>query len=83
MLQEPGDQGGFVLPDWQKYYLPGQMVYACRWLLSDDEDATMVLEAAHLRSYESLKLALFRGTKIRFTINVVNEGYDKGVGCSG
>lgn len=72
-----------ALPDWQKYHLASQMAYARRWLLADNGDAATVLEAAQLRSYESLKLALFRGTKIRFTINVVNEGYDKGVGCSG
>lgn len=49
--------------DWHKYYLSGQMVFARRWLLTDDGDAATVLEAAHLGSYESLCLALFRGPK--------------------
>lgn len=63
VLQEPGNQGGLALLDWHKYYLAGQMVFARRWLLSDDGDAATVLEAAHLGSYEGLRLALFRGTK--------------------
>lgn len=63
VLQEPGDQRGLALPDWLKYYLAGQLVFARRWLLSDEGDAATVLEAAHLGSYESLRLALFRGTK--------------------
>lgn len=55
--------GGLVLPDWKKYYLAGQMVFACRWLQPDDGDSATVLEEAHLGSYESLRLALYRGTK--------------------
>lgn len=62
VLQEPEDQGGLAVPDWQKYYLAGQMVYARRWLLAYDGGAATVLEAAHLGSYESLRVALFRDT---------------------
>lgn len=62
-MQEPGDQGGLALPDWQKYYIVGQMVFAHRWLTAEDGDAATVLEAAHLGSYDSLKFALFRGSR--------------------
>lgn len=55
--------GGLALPDWQKYYLAGQMVFARRWLTADSGDSATVVEAAHLGSYESLKLALYRGPK--------------------
>lgn len=63
VLKEPGDQGGLALPDCQKYYLAGQMVYARRWLMADDGDTATELEGAQLGSYESLRLALFRGIK--------------------
>lgn len=63
MLQEPEDQEGMALPNCQKYYLAGQMVFACRWLLADDGDLTNVLEGAYLVSFESLRLDLYRGTK--------------------
>lgn len=62
-LQEPSDQGGLALPDWQKYYLAGKMVFARRWLVAEDGDVATVLEAAQLGSYESLRFALFRGTR--------------------
>lgn len=62
-LQEPGDGGGLALPDWQKYYLAGQIVFAHRWLLADDGDSATVLDAAHLGSYISLRLALYGGNK--------------------
>lgn len=39
------------------------MVFARRWLLADDGDSTTVLEAAQLGSYESLRLALYRGQR--------------------
>lgn len=52
------------MPDWQKFYLAGQMVFVHRWLLADDGDSATVLEAAHLGSYESLRMALYRGIKL-------------------
>lgn len=39
------------------------MVFARRWLLVDDVESATVLEAAQLGSYESLRLALYRGPK--------------------
>lgn len=54
VLQEPWGQGGLALPDWQKYYLTGQMV----------------LDAAQLGSYESLRLALYRGPKSSLPLTV-------------
>lgn len=63
VLQEPGDQGSLALPDWQKYYTAGQMVFAHRWLIAEDGDAATVLEAAHLGSHDSLQFALFRGLR--------------------
>lgn len=53
-LQESWGQGGLALPDLFKYFIAGQMVVARRWLLRDDGDATNVLEAAYMGSYESL-----------------------------
>lgn len=70
VLKQPGDQGGLAVPDWQKYYLAGQMVYARRWLLADAGDTATVLEAAHLGSYESLRFAIFRGTKVDLPLTV-------------
>lgn len=63
ILKEPWGQGGLALPDCQKYYLAGQMVFARRWLIADSGDSATVFEAALLGSYESLKLALYRGPK--------------------
>lgn len=63
ILQEPWGQGGLALPDWQKYYLAGQMVFVRRWLTADDGDSATVVEAAHLGLYKSLKMALYRGPK--------------------
>lgn len=39
------------------------MVFARRWLIADSGDSATVVEAALLGSYESLKLALYRGPK--------------------
>lgn len=63
VLQEPWGQGGLALPDWQKYHLAGQMVFARRRLLADEGDSATVLKAVQLGSYESLRLALYRGPK--------------------
>lgn len=63
ILQEPWGQGGLALPNWKKYYLAGQMVFAMRWLTGNDGDSATVLEAAFLGSYESLRLALHSGPK--------------------
>lgn len=69
-LQEPWGQGGLALPDWHKYYLAGQMVFARRWLMADAGDSATVLEAAHMGSYEGLRLALYRGPKSILPITV-------------
>lgn len=53
-LQEQPGQGGLGLPELYKYVLAGQMEFARRLLLRDDEDAATVLEAAILGSYEGL-----------------------------
>lgn len=41
----------------------GTMVFARRWLLADDGHSATVLEAVHIGSNESLRLALYRGLK--------------------
>lgn len=38
-------------------------MFARRWLIAEDGDAATVLEAAQLGSYESLRFALFRGSR--------------------
>lgn len=67
-LQEPWGPGGLALPDWKNYYLARQMVFARRWLTEDNGDS--VLEAALLGSYESLRLALYRGPKSSLPLTV-------------
>lgn len=39
------------------------MVFTRRWLLVDDGDSATLLEEKQLESYESLRLALFRGPR--------------------
>lgn len=59
-FKNPGD-GGLALPDWRKYYLASQLVFAHRWLTSDAGDSATVVEVAHLGSNETLRLAIHRG----------------------
>lgn len=81
VLKEPWGQGGLALSDWQEYYLGSQMVFAHRWLISDDRDSATVLEAAHLGSYESLRLAIHRGTNLPLTLSI--KSHHQSLGRSG
>lgn len=61
VLQEPWGRGSnlAVLAE----ISTSQMVFAHRWLTSDDVDSATVLEVAQLGSYESLRLAIYRVPK--------------------
>lgn len=86
-----GDEGitgtlgsrGLALPDWQKYYLAGKMLFTCRWLLADDGDLATMFGATQLGSYESLCFSLYRGPKsnlpLTLTIKATIKAWDPAV----
>lgn len=80
MLQEPWGRGGLALPDWKKYYLAGQLVFVHKWLTSDDGDSATVVEAAHLGSYETLRLAIHRGVGSELPLTLATKATIKAWG---
>lgn len=61
IIRRPCTQGGLACPDFHTYYLAAMLTHAHNWLVSEDTSASVVLEAAHLGSYEALRNTLYRG----------------------
>lgn len=61
---------GLACLDLQKYYYAALLSHSHNWFASDDSNASVVLEAAFLDSYESLKNALYRGLQGPFPLTL-------------
>lgn len=71
ILRGPWTQGGLACLDLQKYYYAALLSYAHNWVISDDTNASVVLEAAFLGSYESLRNVLYyRGPQAPFHLTL-------------
>lgn len=63
MLQRPWTQGELACPDFF-YFLVALLSHAHNWLILDDTNSAVVLEAACVGSFETLLNVLFRGVKV-------------------
>lgn len=63
ILKRPWTEGGLACPDLQKYFFAVLLSHTHNLLALDDINAAVVLEAAHLGSYEALRNALYRGVR--------------------
>lgn len=64
MLQRPWLQGGLACPDLYKYFLDAMLMHAYNWLIADDSNAAVVLEASYVGFYEALKNPIYMGTTL-------------------
>lgn len=66
VLQHPWKEGGLAVPNFVRYFLAGQLVFAHRWLNQPEDNAEVTLEAAVVGSYEALSDLLYRGRGVPY-----------------
>lgn len=68
VLQRPWGEGSLACPDLHSYFVAAMLSHAHNWLISDEPNAAVVLEAARLGSYEALRNLLYRGSRAPFPL---------------
>lgn len=68
VLQRPWGEEGLACPDLHSYFVAALLSHIHNWLVSDESNVAVVLEAACVRSYKVLQNLLYQGPSPPFPL---------------